>query len=313
MKIICVTGALGFMASYFVRSCLSRGWYVAGIDKIDIVSNIHLLDEFNKSNRFKFIKQDINELTELYDCDFVVNFAASSHVERSLHYSKQFLYDNVNGVYNLLELIRQKQKEARPVFIHISTDETYGDIEHGSHIETDLLKPSNPYSASKACADMLILAWARTYEIQYNIIRPTNNYGICQYPEKLIPRICKSIKLERKIPLHNNGTPKRIWLHAQDTTDGILTVIDKGLRNEIYNISGNCELKNVDVVSKIVKLMTGNDDPTPYCNMNFHRPGQDIRYSLNDNKLKALGWECKKDFDKELPAVVEYYKTKFVW
>lgn len=313
MKIIYVTGALGFMANYFIRTCLSRGWYVIGVDKIDVVSNTHLLDEFSKSDHFKFVKQDINDLTELYDCDFVVNFAASSHVERSLYYSKQFLHDNVNGVHNLLELIRHKPKETQPVLIHISTDETYGDIEIGSHSEKDLLKPSNPYSASKACGDMLILAWARTYGIKYNIIRPTNNYGIYQYPEKLIPKICKSITLGRKIPLHNNGTPKRMWLHAQDTTDGILTVIDKGNHNEIYNISGNCELMNIEVVTKIIKLMTGDDDISNYCDFTYSRDGQDVRYSLDDTKLRKLGWNNKCDFDIELPNIINYNKNNFIW
>lgn len=312
-KIICVTGALGFMASYFVRSCLERGYYVIGIDKIDIVSNVSLLSELEKNQKFKFIKQDINDLTELYDCDFLVNFAASSHVDKSINSSKQFLHDNINGVYNLLELIRDKSKEIRPILIHVSTDEVLGDIEIGSHLETDILKPSNPYSASKAAGDLLIMAWARTYGLQYNIIRPTNNYGIGQYPEKLLPRVCKSITLGRKIPLHNNGTPKRMWLNAQDTADGILTVIDKGIRNEIYNISGNCELQNIEVVRKIVKLMTGNDDPIPYCDMNHHRPGQDMRYSLDDSKLRSLGWTCKKEFDIELPSVVKYYTDNFIW
>lgn len=313
IKVICVTGALGFMASYFVRSCLSRGWYIIGIDKIDVVSNVDILEEFNKSDHFKFIKQDINDLTELYDCDFVVNFAASSHVDKSINSGKQFIHDNINGVYNLLELIRNKSKEIRPILIHISTDETYGDIASGSHSEMDRLNPSNPYAASKAAGDLLILAWARTYGIQYNIIRPTNNYGRYQYPEKLIPRVCKSIKLGRKIPLHNNGTPKRIWLNAQDTTDGILTVIDRGTRNEIYNISGNCELQNIEVVSRIIKLMTGDDDISKYLDMTHHRPGQDCRYSLDDSKLRAMGWTNKCDLDKELPDVVAYYQDKFVW
>jgi len=320
-KIVYITGCLGFMASYFVKSCLLKEWYVIGIDKIDSVSNINLLTEFKKYKNFKFIKEDINNLTDLYECDFIVNFAASSHVDKSLNSSKQFLHDNVNGVYNLLELIRNTSKEIRPTLIHISTDETLGDIAIGSHLETDMLKPSNPYAASKSCGDQLILAWARTYDLSYNIIRPTNNYGIYQYPEKLIPRVCKSLQLGKKIPLHNNGTPRRTWLHAQDTTDGILTVIDKGVRNEIYNISGNYEDSNINVVSKIINCFLNRNIETKltesemskFIDFSFNRPGVDVRYSLNDDKLKMLRWNCNKIFDKELINVVNFYKETFIW
>lgn len=317
-KIICITGCLGFMASYFVKECLSRNWYVIGIDKIDTVSNVNLLDEFNKYNTFKFIKQDINDLAETYDSDFIVNFAASSHVDRSLSASKQFLHNNINGVYNILEIIRSRSKEDRPTLIHISTDEVFGDINEGSHTEKDILKPSNPYSASKAAGDMLILAWARTYGIQFNIIRPTNNYGIYQYPEKLLPKVCKSLRLGRKIPLHNNGTPKRTWLHAKDTTNGILTVMDCGNRNEIYNISGNYEDSNINVVRKVINCFLGYDinahtNISEYINLNYERIGQDLRYSLDDSKLRALGWNNVCLLDKELPNIVEYYKNNFIW
>lgn len=312
-RIVCVTGCLGFMGNYFVKTCLDMGWYVIGIDKIDVVSNLSALKEFKKHEKFKFIKEDISCLTDLYDCDFIVNFAASSHVDKSLHSSKQFIQDNVFGVYNLLELIRIRPKETRPVIIHLSTDETYGDIEHGSHLETDLLKPSNPYSASKASSDMLIIAWARTYDIKYNIIRPTNNYGIGQYPEKLIPKTCKFLHLGKKIPLHNHGNPKRIWLHAQDTANGIIKVIETGNRNEIYNISGNCEFKNVEIVQKIVKILFNTDAVEKYCDFSCTRPGQDVRYSLNDDKLRKLGWKNNYILDNELPSIVRYYQSKFIW
>ena len=320
-KIFCVTGCLGFMASYFVNACLSKGYYVIGIDKIDVVSNINLLNEWKDFTNFKFIKVDINDLKELYDCDYVVNFAASSHVDRSINGSKQFLYDNVNGIHNLLELIKFQSKENRPEFISISTDETYGDLTEGSHVETDLLKPSNPYAASKSCGDMLILAWARTYGLRYNIIRPTNNYGINQYPEKLIPRACKCLKLGRKIPLHNNGTPRRTWLHAQDTTNGILDIIEKGNRNEIYNIAGNYEDTNINVVTKIINCYLhrniytslNEEDINTYIDFSFNRPGVDVRYSLNDSKLRSLGWSATKEFDLEIPYIVNYYKNHFIW
>ena len=155
------------------------------------------------------------------------------------------------SVHHLLKLIDQKQSFRMPTLLHFSTDEVYGDIVDGFHTEQDLLKPSNPYSATKAAADMLILAWARTHNIPYVIVRPTNNYGIGQYVEKLIPKAVKYLTIDRQIDLHQNGTPVRTWLHVDDTARAVLTVIDSGVKNEIFNISGNCELQNIVVVTKI--------------------------------------------------------------
>ena len=157
-----------------------------------------------------------------------------------------FVESNIKGVHNLLELIKNHRGEnsEKPILLHFSTDEVYGDIEVGEHTEEDLLKPSNPYSATKAAADQLILAWARTYKLPYIIVRPTNNYGIGQYSEKLIPKAIKYLELGRKIPLHENGDPVRNWLHVEDTAEAILTIIKSNNINEIYNISGNLEQSN---------------------------------------------------------------------
>lgn len=195
-----------------------------------------------------------------------------------------------------------------------NTDEVYSDIQSGSHKETDKLNPSNPYSASKSCADQLILGWARTYNIPYIIVRPTNNYGKYQWTDtKLIPRTCKYLQLGKKIQLHNNGTPIRTWLNSFDTAQAIIHIINSNVKNEIYNISGNCELKNIEVVQKIIKIIKNEDDPLPYCDFSFSRKGQDLRYSINDDKLKALGWTPKCNFDEELPKIVEFYKNNFIW
>jgi dTDP-glucose 4,6-dehydratase len=196
--------------------------------------------------------------------------------------------------------------------IHFSTDEVYGDIDEGTHTEIDLLKPSNPYSATKAAADMLVMAWGRTHKVPYIIIRPTNNYGIGQYVEKLIPKACKCLKLKRKIPLHNNGTPIRNWLHAQDTADAIITIIESRVENEIYNICGGFEQSNLDTVKKILTF-NNIDDVEKHIDFSCSRPGQDIRYALDDSKLRILGWEPKKQFDDELKYIVKYYKHKFIW
>jgi dTDP-glucose 4,6-dehydratase len=161
---------------------------------------------------------------------------------------------------------------------------------------------------------MLVLAWHRTYNIPYIIVRPTNNYGIGQYVEKLIPKVCKFLHLGRKIPLHNNGTPIRNWLHAEDTANAIIKIIESGVQNEVYNICGGFEQTNLETVKKI--LSVSNLDTTSldsYVDFSCNRPGQDVRYALDDTKLRSLGWEPVKKFDEELTGIVEYYKDKFLW
>jgi dTDP-glucose 4,6-dehydratase len=159
----------------------------------------------------------------------------------------------------------------------------------------------------------LILAWARTYKLPYIIVRPTNNYGIGQYVEKLIPKTCKYLNLNRKIPLHNHGTPIRNWLHAEDTANAILTIIDNNIKNEIYNICGGFELSNLDVVKSIIELMHNTHNYEKYIDFSVERQGQDVRYALDDSKLRSLGWQPTKVFMEELPSIVSYYKDKFIW
>ena len=316
MKVVYVTGCLGFIGSYVTKTCLDLGWYVKGVDKITYAANKDLLTQFKKYPNFSFVNCDINDLKFLYDCDYVINTAAETHVGNSIANSDDFVHSNVNGVHNLLELIKNHRGEniSKPTLLHFSTDEVYGDIEDGEHIETDLLKPSNPYSATKAAADMLVMAWGRTYGLPYIIVRPTNNYGIGQYVEKLIPKTCKYLKLGRKVPLHNGGTPIRNWLHAQDTADAIITIINVGIKNEIYNICGGFEQNNLETVKKICILNDKNlEELDNYVDFSCVRPGQDVRYALNDSKLQRLGWKPKKEFDNELPSIIEHYKNKFIW
>ena len=318
-KVVYVTGCLGFIGSHVTRACLQRGWYVMGVDKCTYAANTNVLIEFNEYDNFEFMNEDINDLKFLYDCDYIINTAAETHVGNSITNSDEFVKSNIDGVHNLLELIRNYRQESTrtPTLLHFSTDEVYGDIDEGAHTETDLLKPSNPYSATKAAADMLILAWARTYNLPYVIIRPTNNYGIGQYVEKLIPKTCKYLKLGRKIPLHNDGTPIRNWLNADDTAAAVLTIIDKEVTNEIYNIAGGFEQSNLDTVKKVIKEYVDkdmvDDNVRLFLDLSYSRAGQDVRYALDDSKLRALGWEPKKVFDEELPKIVEYYKEKFIW
>tara|TARA_Y100000296_G_C5152182_1_gene247046 strand:+ start:414 stop:1364 length:951 start_codon:yes stop_codon:yes gene_type:complete len=316
VKIVYITGCLGFMGSYAVRRALERGWYVYGVDKLTYAANPSLLDEFNEYKNFRFIRRDIKNLKFLNDCDYVINYAAESHVENSIINSDEFINSNILGVKNLLDLIRSKPINCNdlPVFFHISTDEVYGDIVSGAHIETDMLKPSNPYSASKASSDMLIKAWSRTYGIEYIMLRPTNNYGIGQYPEKLIPLSVKNLMRSKKIRLHNNGTPIRNWLHADDTAAAVMAIIDSGNVNEIYNVAGGFEQANIDTVKKIIKAFYGTlDNWEQYIDFSAQREGQDVRYALNDRKLKDLGWKPKKKFDKEIKEIITHYKNNFAW
>lgn len=316
IKVIYITGCLGFIGSYITRTCLEKGWYVKGVDKITYAANKDLLDEFKKYPNFSFVYCDINDLKFLYDCDYVINTAAETHVGNSIASSVEFIKSNIDGVHNLLELIKNHRGEniKKPTLIHFSTDEVYGDITEGTHTETDLLKPSNPYSATKAAADMLVMAWGRTHKVPYIIVRPTNNYGEGQYVEKLIPKTYKHLKLGKKIPLHNNGSPIRNWLHAQDTSNAIIKIIESEVENEIYNICGGFEQSNLDTVKKIL-IFNNLDlkDIDKYIDWSCNRPGQDVRYALDDSKLRNLGWKPKKQFDIELKSIMNYYENKFIW
>jgi dTDP-glucose 4,6-dehydratase len=316
MKLVVITGCLGLIGSHLTRQCLELGWQVYGIDKVTYAANKNLIRKFAKNKNFTFVKDDIATLTYLPDCDYVINVAAESHVGNSIVESQDFIHTNVGGVKNLLDLIRKKQKnvDELPTFLHFSTDEVYGDILEGSHIETDILNPSNPYSASKACSDMLILAWSRTYGLKYVIVRPTNNYGIGQYPEKLIPLSVKLLQRKRKIRLHDEGEPVRNWLHADDTASAIIKIINSKTTNEIYNIAGGFEQKNKLTVEKIIRSFFQDDrDYSQYIDLGYTREGQDVRYSLDDSKLRALGWAPEKNFDNELENIVEFYKNNFKW
>jgi dTDP-glucose 4,6-dehydratase len=313
-RIVYITGCLGFIGSYITETCLKLGWQVRGIDKCSYAANLDLLDTFNIYTNFTFEKIDINDIPFLYDCDYIINTAASTHVTNSIVDSEEFIHDNIHGIYHILELMKKYRNDNQPIFFQISSDEVFGDILHGEHTEKDLLKPSSPYSASKACGDMLILAWARTYGIPYVIVRPTNNYGIRQYVEKLIPKTCKYLQLGRKIPLHDNGIPTRNWLHAQDTANAIITIINSDIKNEIFNIAGHFEQSNLITVKKIIECYYGVKDINieDYIEHTI-RPGQDLRYAINDDKLCKLGWNPKKIFDNELPNIVNYYKERFIW
>lgn len=260
---------------------------------------------------YRFFDVDIADMEFLPECDVIINFAAESHVDNAITSSRRFCETNFLGVHNLLHLVSAKQEAERPVFVQISTDEVYGDIEDGTHDELDRLKPSNPYAATKAAADMLIQSWGRTYGVDCRILRPANNYGPHQYPEKLIP---KSVwRMRRKLPaiMHGDGSYVRSWLHVEDTADAALTVIEKGKPGQIYNAGGGIELKNIKVLRAIAQHL-GVPEEQAWRAMG-DRSGQDVRYALDDAKLRGLGWRPRRDFFDELPKIIDSFDpTRFI-
>ena len=296
-KHILVTGGLGFIGSHFVQMALDKGYFVTNVDKMTYAIRKDL--DFDKNPNYHFFKKDICDLTSLpEDIEYIVNFAAESHVENSLLNNLPFFKSNVQGVYNLLELIRKTRPEHRPVLIHISTDEVYGDIEHGSFAETDRVTPSNPYSATKAAADQLIVGWWRTHGIKARICRSSNNYGYGQVGTKLIPNTMKRVQKNLKAQVHGDGSYRREWIWVNDNAAAILLIIEKGNDSEIYNISSNEEHTNMEVIRKILKLFNKPYDFVEYIS---DRPQQDIRYSIDSSKIRSLGWKPTMTLDAYLP------------
>jgi dTDP-glucose 4,6-dehydratase len=320
-RVVAVTGCLGFMGSHFARACLQRGWKVWGVDAVTYAARPEVLDELRGHRDFHFTKADVAEMDHLYEVDLLVNFAAETHVDNSILDPGKFVRTNVGGVQNLLELVRGKRNYAMPTFVQISTDEVYGDAysqvgADGVHTEGDPLRPSNPYSASKASADMLILGWHRTFEVPYQIVRPSNNFGVGQYPEKLIPRAVKFLGLGKPIPVHGDGTNRRTWLHVEDFVDGLMAVIDRGALNATYNLPGATEARNLDVVRKIVDFYFDGKPPVPFEELvktHYVRMGEDVRYAMSSDRVAALGWRPTRVFDDELRKVVAHYRETFVW
>lgn len=322
-KVAVVTGYTGFIGSTFTRRLLEEGWYVYCIDKFSYVSDMVQADRNHQEyyKRMQWIQADISEITWLPECDVIFNLAAESDVDISTQDSFNFIQSNINGVRNLLQLINNRIviRADKPLFFQVSTDEVYGDLKEGSYDEAAQLNPSNPYAATKASADMLIQSWARTYGLEYIIARPSNNYGLHQYPEKLIPLACKRLSRGKKIKLHNNGDPVRTWTHVEDTADALITLYEKAERNKIYNISSEFEQSNYETVRKLINsyflgsIKRNVPDLTEHLDLSFKRPGQDVRYAISCEPLRNLGWSPKKVFDEELPKLVKHYKEKWVW
>ena len=316
-QIAVVTGFAGFIGTTFTKRLLSKGWKVYGIDKFTHVSNEEMLGDEN----FTYIKEDICKVNWLPECDVIFNFAAESDVDIGNQSCKRFIQSNIDGVRNLLDIVNNRivLRADKPLFFQISTDEVYGDLKEGNFDENAVLKPSNPYSATKAAADMLIQSYARTFSIEYIIARPSNNYGPFQYPEKLIPLAVKRLSRGKKIKLHNKGLPIRSWTHSEDTTDAIITLYEQAERNKIYNISSGFEQSNLETVTKIINayflgsIKRNVPDIEKHLDLSFNRPGQDVRYAISCEPLRELQWRPRKVFDEEIIKLVKLFKEGFIW
>jgi len=289
MKEILVTGGRGFIGSHFVEEALRRGHKVIDYDKMTYASNSKLPWDEHENYVHKII--DICTMTHIPKCDLVINFAAESHVDNSIVDSYPFLRSNVEGVHNILEILRKKQEEDRPMFIHISTDEVYGDIIEGSFKEDDKLNPSNPYSATKAAAEHLVTSYGRTYSIDYLITRSANNYGERQYKEKLIPNCIRSLEMGKKIPIHGDGSYIRDWTYVKDNVDALWLLIENNVKNEIFNIAAENHMTNLQVVDQILNWHEEDRSKIKFVK---NRVGQDLRYSVDSSKIRKLGWKPKK-------------------
>lgn len=305
MKCLAVTGCAGFIGSRVARQLLERGDLVYGVDALTYAANPDVVNDLARlggRDRFHFIAKDINDLGAWPDIDAVIHLAAETHVDNSLTHSERFLHTNILGVAHLLEMTRVSPHPAR--FIHISTDEVYGDVSHGETREDAPLCPSSPYAASKAAGDHLIQAWARSYGLTYNIVRPSNCYGTGQYPEKLIPKAVRYQQMGKNFPLHGSGKQTRYWLDVEDCASAILAVLDHGERNAIYNVGGNTEASVLDILKAV-----GTDELWD----GVVRPGVDKRYHVNDDALRALKWEPKGDLWRDLPGILEAERQTLRW
>ena len=313
MKIL-VCGGAGFIGSAFIRNHLNNhpNDQIINLDLLTIGSNLLNLKDVEQNQNYKFFKEDIknqnivNNLAN--DVDIIVNFAAESHVDRSIANPKPFIETNILGTYYLLEA----SKKYDNLFIHVSTDEVYGDAEGSdSFNENSLIKPSNPYSATKASADHLVSAYYRTYKIKCITTRCSNNFGPCQFPEKLIPKTIIRAKKDLKIPLYGDGQQIRSWIYVYDHVQAIEELIFKGRSGEEYNITAWNEISNKTIVEKILELLGKSNNLIEFVE---DRPGHDKRYSIDSSKIQnRIGWKPKYEFEQALRETVEWYVNNQSW
>jgi len=310
-----ITGGAGFIGSNFILHMMKSDPEVEiiNLDYLTYAGNLNNLKGVDKNPRYTFIRGDIcdpdivNAILDRHIVDTIVHFAAESHVDRSITKASEFVRTNVLGTHNLLECARH-----HPIgkFIHISTDEVYGSTLKGSFRETDILSPSSPYSASKAGSDLLALSYFTTYKLPVIITRCTNNFGPCQYPEKLIPLFVTNLIGGRKVPVYGTGKNVRDWIHVSDHCRAVEFLLKKGIIGEIYNIGGGNEKTNIEITEKILTLLKKDASLIEYVT---DRPGHDFRYSLDCSKLRKMGWKPRYSFEEGLKDTVEWYIRNEWW
>jgi len=303
---VLVTGGLGFIGSNFIRHILkNKNIQVVNVDAEFFGSSHHNLENMNNSENYRFVKGNITNkklMDELIDeCDSIINFAAESHVDRSISDANPFLVSNIRGVFTILEILKNRKKR----LIQISTDEVFGTIVEGSATEVSCFNPSSPYAATKASAELLIKSYITTYNLDVITTRCTNNYGPRQFVEKLIPKTIGLCRQDRNIPVYGTGKSVRDWIHVEDHCDAILAVLEKGKSGESYNISSANEVDNLTIVKKILKILDKSEDKVQF---GEERPGADLRYSLDSTKiLTELGWSPKISLDEGLKNTIDWY------
>ena len=317
MKKIIVTGGLGFIGSNLIDLLLKKKFKVINIDKGTYSSNLYNTKEFRNSKNYKYIKCDIKDkkfqkIIFKFKPNCIFNLAAETHVDRSIDNPENFIQSNIVGVYRLLEFFKRYSKKNKSKLIHISTDEVYGDILKGRSSEKHPYLPSSPYAASKAASDHLVSSYIRTYKIPAMITNCSNNYGPRQHPEKLIPKLIYNILNNKPLPIYGKGLNSREWIYVEDHCDALLKIYQKGKIGEFYNIGSNKNLNNLQVCKELIKISKKNFKLGKKVKISFvkDRPGHDIRYALNSNKIKkTLKWYPKTNFKRGIKLTFEWYKN----
>ena len=315
MKKIIVTGGLGFIGSNLIDFLINKNYFVINIDKVSYSSNFYNVKEYKNSNKYKFLKCDIKDkkfkkILFKYKPLAIFNLAAETHVDRSIDNPENFIQSNILGVFNLLECFREYSKKNKSKLIHISTDEVYGDILSGRSSEKYPYHPSSPYAASKAASDHLVSSYVRTYKIPAIVTNCSNNYGPKQHPEKLIPKLIYNIFNNKPLPIYGKGTNSREWIYVKDHCEALIKVFLRGKIGEFYNIGSNKNLNNLEVTKELLKNSRKSIKLGNKVKINFvkDRPGHDIRYALNSNKIKKkLGWRPKTNFSKGIKLTLDWY------
>ena len=302
-----------------IELLLKKNFYVINLDKVTYSSNFYNIKEFKKSKRYKFLKYDIKDkklknIIFKYKPDGIFNLAAETHVDRSIDKPESFIQSNIVGVFNLLECFKEYSKKYKSRLIHVSTDEVYGDILKGRSSENYPYQPSSPYAASKAASDHLVSSYIRTYKIPAMVTNCSNNYGPKQHPEKLIPKLIYNILNNKSLPIYGNGKNSREWIYVKDHCEALLKVFTKGKVGEFYNIGSNKNLDNLEISKKLINISNDIIKLGKNVKISFvkDRPGHDIRYALNSNKIKnELGWYPKVDLNQGMKLTFNwYYKNK---